>query len=803
MQAAALRLAGALTLALLVTTGLAGRWGGPAVGALLDPAAGLYASARAAEQPAEATLRLPALEGPVTVVRDGRWVAHVFAGSDRDAVIAMGYVVAQDRLFQLDFLPRVASGALAEVFGPELVASDRFLRRTGMDAGARRNAARAEVEGGIEHDLVTWFAAGVNARLDELRERDLPLEFRLLGYRPKRWAPLQTYRLLQYMAFDLTFGTDRAEYGPLRERLGEEAFRQLFPAYATIFSPIVPGTGAIGPNDPPPWEVPSERTEAGSARTPIDPWAPERVPGKGSNAWAVGPSRSSTGAALLANDMHLGLSLPAVFYEIHLVTPTMNVYGVTIPGAPLPIAGFTEHAAWGFTNTGADQIDHYRLRLDSTGTRYAFDGRWLDLAPEVDTIRVAGAEPVIDTLWHAHWGPLVERRPGEAVAIQWTAHHPSRTARALWGMAHARSLAEFEAALRDWDTPMQNVLVATAEGEIATRSAGHLPIRRGGTGAGLLDGSTRAGEWVERVPFSELPYARSPEQGFLFSANQPPAGPAYLHYLGHDWRDGYRSIRLDTLLRSRERHGPEDFARYQRDVRVVQRDLFVPLLDTLAGLEAPAEAVRQLLVRWDGEAALDRPEPLAFRFFLSALDRLAWDEFDGDLRPNETVLYWLLRDEPNSPWLDVRATPEREAGPDLLRRALAAAADSLARFGPSPADWRWGDHHGAVFRHLTRSEALRALWRGPFPFPGFERTLSPAAGNPTTHSAAWRMIVDFSTSPPRARGIYPGGQSGDPFSRFYDLHLADYLAFRYYDLALPRTPEEVAQPFSTMQLVPE
>ncbi len=787
----------ALTAALVLA--LMGRLGGlPPVGDLLDPADGLYRTARSAEAPGEARLAIPGLRGPVTVVRDGRGVPHIYAEHDLDAIAALGFVTAQDRLFQLDFLPRVASGRLASVFGPDLVASDRFLRRTGMDLGARRNAARVEEEGGLEAEILDAYARGVNAYLAGLDPADLPPEFRLLGHTPDPWTPLQSMRLLQYMAYDLSFGSDGADYADLHDWLGEGDYRRLYPRYASPFAPMVPETAG---QPVPPLTQGTARPTGTEAPEP-DVFAPPRPEsGIGSNNWAVGPTRSTTGASVLADDMHLALSLPAVFYEVHLATPTVRVRGVTIPGAPLVVAGFNERVAWGYTNTGADQLDHYALTLDRSGTRYRYDGRWLDLEARPGAITAAGGEEVADTLWLSHWGPLVEKGDTSAVAIQWTAHGPSRTLLALWGFARAENLDAFEQALEHWDTPMQNVLAADASG-IAIRSAGHLPIRRRGDGAGLLDGSTDEGEWMGHVPFDELPYSRDPERGFLFSANQPPAGDPYPHYLGHDWRAGFRSLRIEELLGEKPRHSPDDLARYQADVKVLQRDLVVPLLAGLP-LSTEADRLRQMLEAWDGVATVDRPEPLVLDELLDALERLAWDEWEGRRTPADAMLFSLLRTDPGLPYFDVRATPERERGPDLLALAAEQAADTLAaRYGSDPAGWRWGDHHRVVFQHITRSDALAPFSRGPVEYPGFQQTLSPASGRPTTHSAAWRMTVDLSTSPPTARGVLPGGPSGHPFSRFYDYNLPTYIAFKHFGLPMPPRPEDVEAPTSTLRLMP-
>ncbi len=805
--------AGAAILLLIV---LNGSFAGLApLGVLFDPLDGLYRTARLAEHPPEQTLRLDALDAPVTVARDVRGVPHIFAQSDRDVVIALGYVVAQDRLFQLDFIPRVASGRLAEVFGPASLGADRFLRRTGMDWAAQKIAAKIEAEGGLEKDLSHWFATGANAYIDALDDEDFPFEFRLFGYRPGRYSALHAARLMQYFAYDLTFRTDAADYSTLQERLGAAAYAQLYPRHNALSVPIIPEPGGIAPGAAAQPSM-AEAPEAGRAAMARLAAMQERfmgtvaegfIPGKGSNNWVVSGARSTTGAPILAGDMHLRLTMPAIWYEAHLVTPTMNTYGVMAPGTPLPVEAFNDHVGWAFTNTGADVIDHYALDLDEGGLRYRFEDGWRDLEAVLDTIPVKGRPPVIDTLYYAHWGPVVLGDDG-AVATRWVAHEESHTLLALWGMNHARSLDDFKTALEYWDAPAQNIVYADVEGNIAIRSTGYLPLRKAGHGVGLLDGSTDAFEWTGRVPFDELPHSLNPAQGFLTSTNQQPADSTYPHYLGHNWRSTYRSLRIDTLLRGQPKHSVDDLKRYQADVHAVQRDLFVPLLDTLGGLSAHADTLRRLLASWPGETTLDRPEPLVLDELLDILEALTWDEpvFDDARLPSETTLYILLRNDPDADWLDVQATEGREDAAGLLRLVLEATADTMeARYGWDTAAWRWGDHHKVEIRHLTQTAALRALWRGPLEYPGFASTLSPASGRPTTHSASWRVVVDFSQQPPVGYGVYPGGQSGNPFSAFYDLHVPAYVQFTHYDLLKPATPEalDAAEVSSRLMLSPE
>lgn len=797
----------------------------PPLGSLLDPYHGLWYTARTARHTDE-SIDLAGLKDPVTVVRDERGVPHIFAETDRDAVIATGYLLAQDRLFQLDFIPRAASGRLSEVFGSGLIETDRYLRSTGMDWAARMNLDSVKIENTIENDLLNWFALGVNAYTDGLEDFELPIEFRLLGYRPDRWIPLNSMRVMQFMAFDLSFRADDASYGKLRGLMNAVEYESLFPRQSYYYVPIVPDppdqgndSSASGPDQrslsPEPSVDPVRRAVFDSSVTSLTSVTgltlndrfPGFIAGKGSNNWAVTGSRSESGQALLAGDMHLELTLPAIWYEIHIATPSMNTHGVVIPGAPLPVEAFNERHGWTFTNTGADQIDHYRLEVDSSRTSYRFNEKWSPFDLSIDTIAVRGREPVIDTMRFTRFGPVIGW-PDNPIAIQWTAHKRTRTLRALWGMHHAHGLEEFQQALRWWDSPMQNILYADTDGNIAIRSTGHLPIRRAGHGVGLLDGTNDKFDWVGRVPFDELPYAANPPSGFLASANQQPAGLWYPHYLGHNWYRSYRSVRINQLLNEKPKHGVSDMMAYQADVHVVQRDMFVPMLDTLSGLSEDARVLQRLLVEWDGAAGLEQSASLVLDEYLSILERLAWDEFDkeGVRRPRQAQLYRLLVEDPFSSWLDIKDTDlKRESGEDLVRLALEATADTMrSRYGWEKDGWRWDRHHSLLIRHLTKSPALSALDVGPLSYPGFANTLSPAAGRVATHSASWRMIVDFSKTPPEAFGVYPGGQSGNPFSVHYADQVSMFTHFGYYRLSRPNSVDDLGDRHvrSTLRIKP-
>ncbi|NNF02840.1 MAG: penicillin acylase family protein, partial [Rhodothermales bacterium] len=511
------------------------------------------------------------------------------------------------------------------------------------------------------------------------------------------------------------------------------------------------------------------------------------IEGKGSNNWAVNGSRSATGMPILAGDMHLSLSLPAIWYEVHMVTPTMNVYGVTFPNAPSITEGITPTTAWAFTNTGSDQLDTYLLDSTADGEGYRFDGEVLPFETEIDTIHVKGGEPVVDTLRVSRFGPVVEE-DGRAYSLRWVGHEFGTTFDAVWDMNRAINYQQFEEAIRQWDYPMQNILYAGADSTIAIRSTGFLPVRRSGSGFGVLDGTSTADDWTGRVPFDELPHMINPESGYATSTNQRPAGAWYPYYLGRDWGSIFRSIRIDSLLSSSATHSAADLMRYQSDVRAVQADLLLPRTEHLDDLSPRARAVRDRLLEWDRVMSVDSRDATVFHWFMDALSESLWDKetFAGLPRPEEVRALEAASRPEIAGRLGVSdgdATGRLDA---LLADALETAAGHMVDDVPT-----WGAVHRVVFRHMAFSDALLPLNRGPFPYPGTAQTLSPARNLTVTHSASWRVVVDFSTTPPAAWGVYPGGQSGNPFSPLYDAHLPAYLDFRYYPLSLAERPEDV------------
>ena len=756
--------------------------GGPSLIALVDPVDGMYSSARQAAEEFPGQLDITGLGSEVTIEWEQRGVPHIFAASDSDAVKVLGNVVARDRLFQIDFVTRVAAGRLSELFGSETIRQDKFLRETGMEWGAQKNLERIQQEKGIEWDLLRWYAEGINSYVSGLTPSEYPLEYRLLGLKPRPIEPIDAIRLLQYMSFDLSYNQRAAELSQLAAEIGPD-FELLYPRRSEMAVPIVrlDGKGTSDSSSPyAPFDQVSFQDPVLNFRGYMD--------GKGSNNWAVGPSRSETGQPILAGDMHLSVTLPAIWYEAHIVTPSMNAYGVTIPGAPLLVEAFTDSIAWAYTNSGTDQIDQYIFDVDRSDLTYQFDDDVLRLETRPDTILVRGADPVIDTLYYSHWGPTILGSDGKAIATKWTAHGSSRTLEALWGMLRAGSADEFRNSTRKWDVPMQNILLVDRDKHYSIVSTGFLPDRPNGNGWSVMDGTQSANDWKGRVPFDQLPTISEPSSGYVTSTNQEPVAGSYPHYQGRDWRTVFRSQRIDQLLSEKNRHSVEDLKLYQSDVKSMQFESLKPYLHQFGGTDASNKKIVDALLAWDGRMDKDLVEPLLLDLLIRFLEETTWDEtvFQGRLKPHLSNLFALAETDADSRWFDLVTTDSIESAIDVLAHAIDKLNEFLVdEYGGLANAPTWGDEHRIVFKHVTQTPALRSLWRGPYPFPGYNETLSPGVGREVTFTASWRVVVDMSGSSVSGFGVYPGGQSGHPLHKNYDSHLQKYLDFEYYELHRP------------------
>ena len=787
----------------------------PAIGVFLDPVRGAWAVTRSASLPDRAAAAIPGLADSVRVIYDDRAVPHIFATTEADAYRALGYVVARDRLFQLELQTRAAAGTLTEVVGASQLDADRATRALGMPRAAEAKlAALDSTDSGFL--AMVAYADGVNAWIDGLDHGDVPIEFHLLGARPARWKPIDSVHLLNRMGWTLSYGEEELSRLEARARVGVVAADALYPAESPIQEPIQP-TGLGRPRValrrlPPPGAPDTAAAALARVTASLAPTWRRRDfadgDAVGSNNWAVAPRRTAAGHVLLAGDPHLDLTLPSIWYEAHLVVPgVLDVYGITIPGAPGIIIGFNRDVAWTFTNTQADVVDYFSETVDDPAAplRYLLDSAWVPLELRVEHyVGPDGGVIAIDTVRYTHRGPL-RRVPAlgasgrtsrnEWVSMRWTLLDPSRETSAFIDIMRSRSVADWMAAMAAYRVPAQNMLVADRAGTIAIRSTGTFP-RRGGDGRGdvILDGSRRASDWTGAWPVAMYPQSVNPAQGFLASANQQPVDPTVNPaYLGTGWFPPWRAMRINSLLRADSAVTPDAMRRYQTDPGSPRADAFVPVFlasARRAGGWAPLDSAARLLAQWNRQYSPDNERAVLFEYAMDELGCSVWDELlscgrtrRGGPRPDDVVLLELLADSA-SVWWDVRETPNIETRDEIVGNSLARAfTRAIDRHGPpTQGGWRWSSIRQVNVAHLAGIPAFSAA---PVPALGGPSTLSPSSGS-GTHGASWRMVVELGPEV-RAWATYPGGQSGNPLSDRYADRLPTWAAGELDTLRFPKS----------------
>ena len=737
---------------------------------LLTPAAGLLLL-RSSLPDFRSSVRLEGIESPVQIMRDAQAVPHIFAASDADAYFALGYLHAQDRLWQMHLQRRLGAGRLAEVIGEPGLGFDRFMRLIGAYRLAQQSYDNlsSEVRGALDS-----YAAGVNAWL-ETRRGALPPEFYLLQTWPEPWTPADSLVWGKLMALQLSgnYRTElqRAEMAAL---LGPDSLEVLFPDQLSE-QPISLTE-----------YLPVERLRSLRAALPA-PLGPSTA----SNEWALSAGETLTGGAILANDPHLGLNSPTLWYLARVRTPTMNLVGVTVPGVPFHMLGHNGTIAWGMTTTGSDVQDLFIERVDPEDSgRYLTEDGSEPFRIRTEIIEVDGGEPVTLTVRETRHGPVLSDIDADIAAVADDDHVISlaftaltaddTTSEAIYLMGRATNWVEFLGALQFWVAPQQNIAYADVDGNIGLIVPGRIPIRASGDGLSPVPGWTGAHEWTGFVPVEALPQTLNPPDGHIVNANNPVVGPGYPYRIGHDGAEPYRAERILEVLNRREGQTIESTLALQMDtVSAAAREL-LPLMLTVRPDNAAASEAVTLLRGWTYRMDRDRPEPLIFATWLRRLNEALYADELGALFPD----YWRLRPRvvrdmltERQDWCDDRRTARPERCAEILRASLDEAILELTEgHGKRLSDLRWGDAHVAPFAHrvLSRVPVVQSLVDisietdgGPFTINrGDGRVNGGDAPFSHTHGATMRAVYDLSDLD-NSRFMIATGQSGNPFSPHY------------------------------------
>ena len=803
---------------------------GKAAGIVIGTAAGLagvgaIAALRRPLPRTSGTLPLPGLKAPVKVIRDRWGVPHIYAANSEDLFMAQGYVHAQDRLWQMEFQRRAASGQLAELFGTVALDSDRFIRVLGFSRVAQREAETLDDE---TRRLVEAYVGGVNAFIDQ-HVGNLPIEFTILRLRPRPWTVADVIVWGKMMALQLAHNwREELVRARLIATVGAERAAALEPRYPDDHPIIVPPG------------VQYTRTMGQSAIDRADAVArffPDGT-GQGSNSWAVAPQRAAGGGAMLANDPHLAITMPSLWYENHLSGGDFHVTGASIPGTPGVVIGHNEHIAWGVTNTRNDVQDLYLETFDPTdptGLRYEYQGQWETAELVREEIVVRGQrEVVIEEVRITRHGPIInallpDQKQGasngqtthadQPLALRWTALTPGRLLRAVFRLNRAHDWESFRAALVDWTVPPQNFTYADVEGNIGYALGGDIPLRAKGDGRLPVPGWTGEYEWVGVIPHAELPHVLNPPEGFVVTANNRIVGDSYAHPLPAEWMNGYRATRIRQLIEQTPRHDAESFARIHADVRSLPGLELASLAGRLPADDPVAQQARDALATWNGElsadsvggtiyarlrerllttACADAADTINLVVGLGAFASLPGRDFAHRMFPD------LLRRLSER---DDHFFGERTADETLAAAWNATIAELRAELGDDVSTWRYGRIHSLTIRHpLGSLTALATIFnRGPFPTGGDLDTVNMGflprefAGPPFYVAPSYRQICDTADWD-RSQSIQPTGQSGHPGSRHYSDFIQPWLNVQYHPMPWSRSRvEEVAASRMTLQ----
>lgn len=769
----------------------------PPLGRFFSPQHGFWQQAEPVDRRIQ-TIRLPesGLEEEVQIILDKEMIPRIFAKNERDAAFAQGYITATLRLFQMEMSTRSPIGRLSEVIGERTLEHDLAQRRKGLLEAAERLAA-SWLEDPEASPILQAYLNGINARIAGLRYADYPIEYKLLDFQPEPWDAVRCAAFYLAMSETLALTAHDLPLTNAFHLVGAEDFALLYPGHNPYDDPVIPESDTLMALKPRPALAPM-------TEPPGDSWSyfhhvPPAPAGIGSNNWAIAPSHTRNGYPLLCNDPHLTLTLPSIWLEMQISTPGQDAYGVAFAAIPGIAIGFNRDIAWGFTNAGHDVQDWYAISwADAAKTRYLLDGREVPAQLREEIIHVKGRkEPVRDTLRITQWGPvphLDPHTPNADLAMQWL---PSGKLDPHMTLVFPRinrsaNLEEWKAPLLRYDAPMQNAIFASRSGDIALRVSGRLPLRADGDGRLVRDGARSDQGWTGFVPAPENPYSSNPAQGYLASANQQSTDAGYPYpYTGvfEDWRGRY----LNEQLRGRQGFSVEDMMALQNDNTSLLAREGLRILTGVVGSTTLSDTQRQALGRlktWDHRFDAHQGEPVLFDLWMKLTDSLAWDELYSarDSMPVEIPEKWrlleLLRDQPELDWWDIRATPEKETAAALVRQSLDEAIRRLAELQASGLD-RWGTYQSTGIRHIARIEAFSAM---NLELGGHHSALNAMT---RTNGPSWRMIVELGPEP-RAFGIYPGGQSGNPGSPFYRHFLAHWQKGEYRTLRLVGDPAEAA-----------
>ncbi|RZL50124.1 MAG: penicillin acylase family protein, partial [Pedobacter sp.] len=662
----------------------------PPVLKLLNPFMGFWQNAESDMVSTGKKITLKDAHDKIDILFDDKMIPHVFAQNDHDVYYAQGYVTAMHRLWQMDFQTRFAAGRISEVVGKKAIEVDRYQRRMGMVYGAE-NSLKGMMADPKAKEMILAYTDGINAYIRSLSKGKLPLEYKILDFTPEEWTPIKCALLLKQMSAVLAMGSDEFYMTNILKKYGPEITKDLFPDYPFKESPIIPvGTKWDFTPLPIP-KTPTGYTEmmTGNVKTA------QKIEGIGSNNWAVSGAKTASGSPILANDPHLDLTLPSIWYQIQLNAPGLNSYGVSLPGAPGIIIGFNKDIAWGVTNVAADVLDFYQIKFkDDSHQEYWYNNAWKKTTQRLEKIKIKGGDDEIDTVYYTHQGPVVyfqKSKYGRANnvplgnALRWIAHDQSNELMTFYYLNRGKNYNDYRKALTFYTAPAQNFIFASAEDDIAITPNGKFPLKWKDQGKFILDGSDPGNDWQGWIPASQNPTVKNPPRNFVSSANQSSTDPTYPYYINWEFAPYERGQRINDRLTAMTNINVDSMRKLQADSYSLAAENMLPYILPLINnsqLNATQKEAFNITAKWNKYFEANEIAGSIFDLWSKKLIDNIWeDDFmvdDIPMRyPSRDRTIELIQKDPNSKWFDNVKTNQKETLTDLVNSSFKFACDSL------------------------------------------------------------------------------------------------------------------------------
>lgn len=774
----------------------------PPLGKLLDPLQGFWQNAEEAPINAPKMLKLQGLKDVVTIEFDENLIPHIIAKNEDDLYFAQGYVTAFHRLWQMEFQTHAAAGRISEIVGAKALAFDQCQRRKGNTYAARNMLKNMENDR-ILNKILQAYTKGVNAYIASLTYKDFPIEYKLLDYHPEPWTPFKSALLQVYMT-DLLSGSDAdLENTNALQRFGREKFDFLYPDQLPDVAPVIPRNTSWNFN-PIPIHSPPIKIPQPIAQCQFD----QSNPAHGSNNWAVsGRKSSSKGTTYLANDPHLALSLPSIWYLAHLQSPTVNVFGATVPGSPAILLGFNDAIAWGVTNARRDTRDWYLIDFkDENREEYYYDHLLLKSQRVIEEIKIKGSKTFYDSVLYTHFGPIVYDKnfpdhgnQRKNLALKWVGHSPGKELLTFHLLNRAKNYKDFEAALTFYDAPAQNFAFASAQHEVAMIVSGKFPAKWKEQGKFIMEGNTAAYEWQNFIPKEHNPKIVNPPSGYVSSANEHPTDKNYPYYCYDHNYEHYRNRRINQVLETLKVIDTKAMMQLQNDnynlAAAESLPIFLHYIDT-AQLNPEEETAYQILRAWNFQNDPDQMAPSIFKVWKDKICQKLWQSLDHDSLayryPNFYTTVHILKHHATSPYLELGDYPSIDALiSDTFRKSVQ---DLVAWTKVHHKPYLWGDFRKITINHLAR---IAPFGLADVKIGGGENIIN---ANEKGNGVCLRLLVEFGKD---TKGwiIYPGGQPGNPGNPYYVSFVEAWRQGNYLPISIQKNATK-AQSFFTLTLSP-